>query len=278
MRALKYNDRDKQTIDLNCRECKINNLFKSEYHSSIIYAKHIQESVLPKQDIFNSVFQKSFVLYQPRDVVSGDLYWFSIKNGKIIISMIDCTGHGVPGALLSMIANNLLNQIINEKNLTCPSNILSELNRGLKRTFNHNTNGADTHDGMSIAVCSFDLSFKNMIFSGADMPVYILREDKVEKKRGDKYAIGKLSHGNHFLDNYFDLQPNDRVYLLSDGLFDQFGGPEDRKFMERRFTDLIRSHRNMEINEQGTLINKIFLQWKGKQRQTDDVTVIGIEV
>lgn len=262
---------------LYCEDCGLVSQYLHELRASIVYAKHIQESVLPRPEIFRSVFRKSFVLYMPRDMVSGDIYWFSIKKGKIIIAAIDCTGHGVPGALLSMIANNLLNQTVNEKNLTCPSNILYEVDRGLRKTFNQNTNGSGISDGMSVAVCAFDLSFTSLEFAGADMPLYVLKGNKAITLNGNRHAIGRSMTADNYENSHLGLGAGDRIYLMSDGLNDQFGGPENRKFMQWRFLEFIQSGSKMPIDEQGDALKKIIRQWKGDQRQTDDIMLIGIE-
>ncbi len=260
---------------------------------SINYAKRIQDAILPDQKLAKKYFKDAFIFYKPRDIVSGDFYWLAEKDGQFIIAAVDCTGHGVPGAFMSMMGNTLLNEIIHEKNLTQPNDILDQLDKSVKVAFQKRQNGQPSQeDGMSISVCSFDLVNRLLKFAGADHSLYWVRDGQLNEIEGDFFSIGEHSFGeeNVFTCHELALEAGDQIYLFSDGFPDQFGGDSlpangktsatkaEQKFTLGRFEDLIQTISREAMENQQQSLNRAFDQWKGETRQVDDVLVIGLTV
>ncbi|MFH1322062.1 MAG: response regulator [Bacteroidota bacterium] len=253
--------------------------YNKAVESSIKYAKTIQQSVLPNEEIIRQVFPESFIYYKPKDIVSGDFYWFTIKNSRAIVAAVDCTGHGVPGALLSMIGNNLLNQIVNEKNLTKPSDILSQLNNGIIKTFNQNADNGNIRDGMDIALLAFDLNFRTVEFAGAFRPLYHFRGNELNVIKGNACGIDNLTPMNHdFTNHIIDLKQGDTLYIFSDGYQDQFGGPRNKKFMINRFRKLLKFVQTKGMEDQKKILDRSLKQWMNGHWQVDDIMVMGFKV
>ncbi len=246
--------------------------------SSIQYAKRIQLAILPPLEQIFRHFPESFVFYKPKDIVSGDFYWFGIKDGKKIIAVVDCTGHGVPGAFMSMIGNNLLNQIIIEKGITKPDEILNALHIGVQTSLRQGTNVVDTSDGMDIAICSIESDTNKLEYAGAFRPLIIINKENFRKIDGDKFPIGGLQFGaeHQFTNHVVKLSQGDTVYLSSDGFADQFGGEFGKKFMVKRFNELLVSIQNKSMKEQEATLDHTFTSWCGDHQQVDDILVIGI--
>lgn len=267
---------------------------------SITYAKNIQQAILPNDTEITQVLKDHFIFYQPKDIVSGDFYWFAKKNRKIFIAACDCTGHGVPGAFVSMIGNNLLNQIVLEDNQSDPGKILTLLNDGMKAVFTRDAE-QEAQDGMDMSLLRFDLDelsleLKTVQFAGAKNPLYIVRkgvanteigkqnifklfgEDLVELK-GDKTPIGGESvEGFEFTRWSIDLVKGDTLYIFSDGYPDQFGGEKGKKFMTKRFKELILSFQPETMESQKDVLEQTMKDWIGSGDQIDDQLVIGIRV
>ncbi len=248
--------------------------------SSIQYAKRIQEAILPPIESIYSHFPDSFILYKPKDIVSGDFYWFAEKNGKKIIAAVDCTGHGVPGAFMSMIGHNLLNQIVVENGIVDPAKILNELHRGVQAALKQGSNVIDTSDGMDVALCCFDEKLSQVTFAGAFRPLFILSENKLERISGNKFSIGgaQLDLSRQFTNHTIFLKNGDKVYMFSDGYADQFGGDKGKKFMLKRFSDILLSFQNTSMSDQKKSLNESIESWSKGFEQVDDVLVIGISV
>lgn len=248
--------------------------------SSIQYAKRIQEAILPPVDTIFSHFPDSFILYKPKDIVSGDFYWFAEKNGKKIIAAVDCTGHGVPGAFMSMIGHNLLNQIVIENGFTDPATILNELHKGVQAALKQGSNVVDTSDGMDVALCCFDEKMTQVTYAGAFRPMFFLSGDTLERISGNKFPIGgsTLDLDRRFTNHKRFLNKGDRIYLFSDGYADQFGGENGKKFMMKRFSEMLVSSKNAMINEQISLLDNTIREWMKGYEQVDDILVIGIAV
>jgi serine phosphatase RsbU (regulator of sigma subunit) len=248
---------------------------------SINYSKRIQEAMLPSSKLKYKLFKDIFILYKPKDIVSGDFYWYTEKNGKRFIAACDCTGHGVPGALMSMIGNNILNQIVSEKGITEPNEILSQLNYEIKKSLKQNQK-SETKDGMDIAlVC---LKPNNEIeFAGAQRPLWIIRSNGTfEDIKANKFSIGGM-HTENEEDKLFDkhtiqLQENDSIYLFTDGFADQFGGKEGKKFMSKRLKEILIANYSLPMTNQESLLEKSLNDWKGNIEQVDDVLVIGVKI
>jgi serine phosphatase RsbU (regulator of sigma subunit) len=251
-----------------------------EITDSINYAKRIQESILPLKAEIQQTFLQSFVLFKPRDVVSGDFYWFNSQNGKNIIACVDCTGHGVPGAFMSMIGNTLLNEIINERGVTSPAGILGLLHERVRQSLKQDLKNSETRDGMDVSVCVFNKEFTQMEFAGANRAVYIVRKGVLEELKPDKQAIGgdQIEQDRIFTNHKIDLEKGDTIYMSTDGYADQFGGEKGKKFMVRRFHQTLLEMQHLTMDEQGQLLKRIIEKWQGKIEQVDDILVIGIRV
>lgn len=248
--------------------------------SSIQYAKRIQEAILPPLEQIYSHFPKSFVLYKPKDIVSGDFYWFAEKNGKKIIAAVDCTGHGVPGAFMSMIGHNLLNQIVIENGITDAAQILNMLNDSIVNSLKQDGGGKlETRDGMDVALCVIENNSYNVQFAGAFRPLYILKGANLEKIDGNKFPIGGLKtvDDKTFIAHTIQLKEGDTIYMFSDGYADQFGGKEGKKFMVKRFRDTLLEVANLSMKGQHRKLDEVFSQWKGNYEQVDDILIIGIK-
>ncbi|MBN8702716.1 MAG: SpoIIE family protein phosphatase [Bacteroidetes bacterium] len=245
--------------------------------SSIQYAKKIQEAILPDRGEISGYFNESFILYKPKDIVSGDFYWFAEKNGKKIVAVVDCTGHGVPGAFMSMIGYNLLNQIVIEEGTTHAHEILNKLHKGVQKSLKQAAE-SDRHDGMDAAICILDEAKKEMQFAGANRPLVRIVDGKLEKITGNKYPIGgaQMQTEREFTLQTFTYKKGDCYYLFSDGYADQFGGDLGKKFMQKKLVAMLQSIHQNTMDEQLTLLDKEFSNWKGINEQVDDVLVIGI--
>ncbi|HTB07733.1 MAG TPA: two-component regulator propeller domain-containing protein [Bacteroidia bacterium] len=247
--------------------------------SSIQYAKRIQQAILPPVEEIKKHLPESFVLYLPKDIVSGDFYWFGEKAGKIILVAADCTGHGVPGALMSMIGHNLLNQIVLEKGVTNPSTVLNQLNSMVQTALKQGISNIDTSDGMDMAFCCIDKSTNELHYAGANRPLIIVdKNGDVKKIEPDKKPIGGSQIGleRSFASHSHKLQKGETVYMFSDGYADQFGGDKGKKFMLKRFIDkLVAIHGTPMPDQEKTLLDA-FYTWQGNCEQVDDILVIGI--
>lgn len=250
---------------------------------SIEYAKKIQDSILPNIDFIKKFLPQSFIFYKQKDIVSGDFYWFAAKHNQIIFAAVDCTGHGVPGAFMSLIGNNVLNQIVNENNVTDPASILMKLNEGVLKALYGSRNYSTTKDGMDIGICSINLQSNTLIFAGAMRPLYLCRDGALEEILGDKVSIGTdFTEGTHknfsFSNKEIKIQANDVFYLSTDGYADQFGGEKGKKMMKKNFKNLLQLISNRPMEEQAKVVSDSLMEWKGNFEQVDDILVIGFKV
>lgn len=264
--------------------------------SSINYAARIQSSMLPETDFIKKHFADGFVYFHPREAVSGDFYWFSEvkierpptlfrrkdipedEDGKLIIAVIDCTGHGVPGAFMSMLGDALLNQIVNFQKITQPDIILNELNKLVIATLQQDT--SQNNDGMDAAICTIDKNTQQMQFAGAKSPLIYIQDNKMNKVNGDLKAIGGIQKGNekNFTCHTIDISKPTTFYIYSDGYQDQFGGNDGRKFMAKRFRDTLAENSALPFESQSQILLDNFNEWKQNYIQMDDTTVIGIKI
>jgi serine phosphatase RsbU (regulator of sigma subunit) len=243
---------------------------------SLIYAQRIQEALLPSEAYFRKHFQDSFILFRPKDIVSGDFYWIGEKGDQVFVVAADCTGHGVPGALMSMIGIEIIGKAINEGNIETPSEILAVLNKGLEKTFSSEKNiGTIIRDGMDIGLCRIDKTRKKMVYAGAFFPLYLIRDNSLTEIKSDKLIIGLNPDGIAYADNEIDLQEDDIFYIFSDGYVDQFGGSENKKFMYRRFRYLLTRIHGFTVEDQKSILDEEFRAWMGTNVQVDDIMVIG---
>jgi serine phosphatase RsbU (regulator of sigma subunit) len=245
---------------------------------SLIYAQRIQEALLPSEEYFRRYFNNSFIFYKPKDIVSGDFFWIGENGGKIFIVAADCTGHGVPGALMSMIGHEMLDKIISVDNVLQPSKVLEIMSKGLEKIFSREKNvGTIIHDGMDIGICVVDKHKRKIEFSGAFLPLYIIRDNRLIDLKGDKYALGMTPEGVTFTNNEMDLMKDDMLYLFSDGYIDQFGGKENKKFMYRRFRYLLMTIYSFPVDDQKSILEENIKTWMGSAQQVDDMLVIGFK-
>jgi serine phosphatase RsbU (regulator of sigma subunit) len=251
-----------------------------EITDSINYAKRIQESILPVKKEIREAFPQSFVLFKPRNLVSGDFYWYAKRGNKNIIACVDCTGHGVPGAFMSMIGNTLLNEIVNEKGIEKPSEILNLLNERVRQSLKQDLEDNETHDGMDLALCSIDLQAGTLEYAGANRSLYIVRDNVLDEIKPTKSAIGghKLTEDKKFQNHEIRIRDNDSIYMTTDGYADQFGGPHGKKFMVKRFQQLLLDVQNLPMEEQEKELNVMLESWQGPIEQVDDILVMGIKL
>jgi serine phosphatase RsbU (regulator of sigma subunit) len=268
----------RQNEEINHQREKLEELYK-DVTDSIRYAKRLQDSILPTEHYIEKSIPQSFVLFKPKDIVSGDFYWFSETEDKILFSAVDCTGHGVPGAFMSLIGANALNQIVQSK-IDQPSIILDELNRLSSEALNKSDEGRDkVRDGMDLALCSINRDFTKLEYAGANNPLYIVRGEEIQDIKADKFAIASFEHGEmNYTNHEIDLQKGDVIYLFSDGYADQFGGVKGKKFMYKQFRDLLLSIKDESMAKQKEILNDKIEQWKGSFEQVDDILVIGIRI
>jgi serine phosphatase RsbU (regulator of sigma subunit) len=272
------NYKEKQKANLLLEEKnKLIEYQKSQTKQSIEYALHIQESILPDKEHINESFPNSFILYKPKDIVSGDFYAFARQENEILIAAADCTGHGVPGALMSMLGSNILYQIINEKNILKPSEILFHLNIGITESLKQNKNAGN--DGMDISICSFN---NNVLqYSGAYRPLYLIRNGELIEVKATKMAIGGQQNDQQriYENHELELQKGDTIYLSTDGYADQFGGDTgEKKLTKKRFKDLILSIQSKTLQEQGIALDKFITAYRKEIEQIDDILVIGVQI
>lgn len=259
-----------------------------EITSSIRYAKRIQDALLTSETVFDSLFSSNYFIYlAPRDIVSGDFYWArKIRTTPVsgesktffLVAVADCTGHGVPGAFMSLIGSNFLAQSSFEKDINTPAEALDFLNRKIISTLNHG--GDDTiRDGMDIGLVAIDLDSNSIAFAGANNPLYVIKNNTLEIIKADKQAIGNINDSvQPFTNNSLQLSKGDVLYLFSDGYADQFGGPNGKKLTRKRFKEVLLNVSSLPMNEQRKNIEAEFLKWRGNQMQTDDVCVVGIKL
>lgn len=247
---------------------------------SINYASHIQEAILPFEKSINQEINQSFIFYKPRDIVSGDFYWFAKHDDKVCIAAIDCTGHGVPGAFMSMIGHTLLNEIVNEQGVCKPSDVLHLLNEKVVDTLNQDNKDQEgfSEDGMDITFCVFDKQRQVLELALANHSATLYIDGNEMVIEGDIFSIGgnvgnfDIKYTNHTI----ELTSSVVLYMYSDGFQDQFGGPENKKFMASRFNAMLKNIQNINFIEQKQKIEQNFNLWKGEHKQVDDVLVIGL--
>jgi serine phosphatase RsbU (regulator of sigma subunit) len=244
---------------------------------SIQYAKRIQEAILPPRDVFKHLFPQHFLVYMPRDIVSGDFYYYTQQGDDHFLAVVDCTGHGVPGAFMSLIGYNSLNQTINNLGVTDTSEILSVLNTTIQSTLQQE--GGSNKDGMDLSLLRINPQKRIVQFSGAMRPVLWWHQYELHEVRGSRHSIGGDSLSGEvpvFEEKTLRIEPGDTIYLFSDGVTDQFGGPEGRKFSMRRLRDLLIRNMHKTMPDQEQLLQRTLREWMGNQQQTDDILIMGL--
>lgn len=249
-----------------------------EILDSIQYAKRLQTAILPPENMVKEWVQQSFILFKPKDIVSGDFYWFEKHNGLLYVAAVDCTGHGVPGAMVSVVGHNGLNRALKEFNLKKPADILNKLRQLVEETFSKSEQ--EVKDGMDVALCCIDLQNRTIEFAGAHNPIWIYNytSGELTEINGDKQPVGKYQYEKPFTNHEYKLEKNDSIYLFTDGYADQFGGDSGKKYKSSSFKTLIKKIGSQTLDEQKTILNHTFETWRGTHEQLDDVCVIGIRV
>ncbi len=246
--------------------------------SSINYARRIQDAVLPDLRSLKRSVPNCFVLYSPRDIVSGDFYWFAQKDNEIILAAADCTGHGVPGAFMSILGDSYLNQIVNLQGITKADSILSRLHGQIRRALRQSS--TENKDGMDISICVINLEHNYVTFAGAKRPLLYIQNDTIFEVKGDKYSVGgfQTKAENAYTSHQIDFSIPTAFYIFSDGYVDQFGGENGRKFMINNFKSLLLEIHKEPMVRQRQLLSQKFEEWKGNHKQIDDVIVVGFQV
>lgn len=246
---------------------------------SIHYAKKIQEAVLPMKEAIDEILHKNFILYKPRDIVSGDFYWFHAESKKIVVAVSDCTGHGVPGALMAMIGNTFLNEIVKEKKIYTPATILERLNSRVIALLRQKDNLLGQDDGMDISICTIDLDKKQLQIASANQSMLIIQDSIPTRIEPDIHSVGgtfaKSQEAVSFRNFKFSLNKHTSVYMYTDGYRDQFGGPNGEKFMAVNFERILIDNHFLDMKRQHEILEEAFIKWKKDGRQIDDVLVLG---
>jgi len=254
-------------------------LKNNEITSSIEYAQRIQKALLPPDEEIINLLREHFIYYQPKDIVSGDFYWLSEKENKSIIAAADCTGHGVPGAFMSMLGISMLNEIVNQQNIIQTDIILNKLRENIIKSLRQNNNIGQLKDGMDLSVLIINWNEMTVQFSGAYNSLIIVRKNELYTHKADRMPVGYHSkHNNSFNKKEIKLEHDDILYIFSDGYIDQFGGNSNKKFLIQQFKALLLEINSESLVKQKEIINKKFFEWKGSNPQTDDILIIGIKI
>ncbi len=261
-------------IDYQREELQLRN---KDLTDSLTYARRIQAALLPAEHHLKKILPDHFIYYRPMHIVSGDFYWVSERDMKYFIVAADCTGHGVPGALMSMIGLELLQKIINEMKVDESDQILLTLNRELESAFFKEESGkAMIKDGIEMSICVIDRENMDMEFSGAFLPVYIVRDDKLIEIKGDKQNVVQSFAEVSFNRSSFRLREGDILYLFSDGYADQFGGPDNKKFMYRRLRHILLTISKYPLGDQKRILDETITAWMQEYEQIDDMMIMGV--
>lgn len=247
-----------------------------EITDSINYAQHIQKAILPSAQSITTMFPDSFILYVPKDIVAGDFYWMEQHDHKTIFAVCDCTGHGVPGAMVSVVCSNALHRTVKEFDITDPGKILDKTRELVTQTFERS--GSEVKDGMDISLCVFDMATKELRWAGANNPLWIVRNDGIIEYKADKQPVGKSDSPKPFTTHKVPLEPNDSVYAFTDGYADQFGGSKGKKFKYAQLKSLLLASRALSMTAQHSVIAQQLEQWKGDLEQVDDILIMGMKI
>lgn len=259
----------------------------NEITDSITYASRIQQGVIPDDEELKKLLPNHFVFFKPRDIVSGDFYWAckvksktNPESKRTVVAVVDCTGHGVPGAFMSLVGNTLLNQTINRSAIATPAQALDYINAQLPKTIKSKSSTGAIKDGMEIAMCDFHFDTLTMHFAGANSNIYVVRNKEIQIYKGDKQPIGESLSGEiiNYTNQVISLQKDDCVYLISDGYADQFGGEKGKKFKYKPLENLFCSIADKKVSEQRDILAKAFDDWKSHHEQVDDVLIMGIKI
>ena len=263
-----------------------------EITDSINYAKGIQDAILPSKEFIKQAFPESFILFKPKDIVSGDFYWMEKVEGRTLFAAVDCTGHGVPGAFVSMVGANGLNRSVKEYGITEPAKILDRLSALVEETF------SKRKDGMDIALCAIDAKQNTLEYAGANNPMYLIRANNIllvmdgltiepsvrqdnhalYEIKADKQPIGSFEGRRNFSNRILELCANDIIYVFTDGYADQFGGPKGKKFKYSKLKELFITLYQKPMEEQKEVLDKAIEDWKGTHEQIDDICIVSVRI
>lgn len=272
------------------RKAKLNKLLNSQnleirsqrqkILSSMDYAQKIQRSILVPEDTIRERLPETFVYLQPKDIVSGDFYWYETFDQRILLSTIDCTGHGVPGAFMSLIAHNMLNKVVHELGITDPAAILSQVHNEIVTALNQEGESTNAQDGMDMSLCIIDEQNRKIAFAGAQNPIFVVRGEEVLEFKGDALYIGgsfasRLDHAFQFRTQTISYESGDQLYMFTDGFMDQFGGPRNKKLNKGRFKHILVECARETVDKAGQILANALEQWKGVNAQLDDILVLG---
>ena len=258
---------------------KVNNQKKEalkNLYDSINYATYIQKSILPSKSIFKQYFKDYFILYKPKSMISGDFYWFETKHDKILFAVADCTGHGIPGAMLSIMCSQSLTRAAREVKTLSPALILDKVTNYIEEYFSKSH--YDINDGMDLALCILDTTNKTLEYAGAKCPLYLFGDDKLKIIKPDRYSIGNSSNTKEYTNHTVKLEEFECLYIFSDGYPDQFGGPSDKKYTYKKFRELLSSHHKLPMEKQKEILSGQMTEWMNGNEQTDDITILGIKL
>ncbi|MCG8575938.1 MAG: SpoIIE family protein phosphatase [Flavobacteriales bacterium] len=253
---------------------------KKDLTDSITYAKRIQQAIMAPISAVEDLMGDGFVLYLPKDIVAGDFYFVEEKGSTIFFSAVDCTGHGVPGALMSVVGFNYLHQAIMEKNIHEPNEILSYLDEGVNDRLRQTGGESGIKDGMDLGLCSYDTETRILQYAGAYNPLYLVTKDGLQETKADKLPIGMNDDGvvDIYTNHTFQLEKGDCVYLFSDGYADQFGGPRGKKYKYKQLRETLEELYHLPMQEQKQELINRFEAWRGDEAQIDDVLIMGLRV
>lgn len=251
---------------------------KKEITDSIHYASRIQNAVIPSSEFIANLINDYFILFKPKDIVSGDFYWAGKQNNTVIIIAADCTGHGVPGAFMSMLGTAFLNEIVNKEGITEPNEILNSLRKFVIKSLKQEHEQSKSKDGMDMSVFCLDTENNKLEYAGANNPLYLYRNNELIETKANKMPVAIYVKMEEFTKHEFQLEKGDTLYMFSDGYADQFGGPKNRKFMYKPFKRLLLEFQDKSMADQKDILDKAFEDWRGENEQIDDVLVVGIRI
>ena len=250
----------------------------SEFSASLRYAQNIQQAILPTAEVINALFKDNFVIFRPKESIGGDFYYVKEVGNEIIFMCGDCTGHGVPGAMMSMISSNIIHNIIDTKKIIVPNLILNAMVREFRKAFRNEFSNITIQDGLEVAICTYYKKEKKLQYAGAGRPIIIANQDGIKTIKSSSSGIsGNVSENYDFELNEFDIEEGDQLYLYSDGIVDQFGGPKNKKFMTKRLVQLLSSNLDLPMTEQKEIVDNSIVSWKEGQEQIDDILVMGLK-
>jgi len=253
----------------------------NEIQESIRYAQHIQKALFPDENNLRNILSESFLFAIPKEDLTGDFAWVTRSGHKVIVAVADCTGHGIPGAMMSILGLSLLNQVVLEERCYEPSFILRRIDEKMKHSFEHSSVSSPlAYDGMDISVCCIDYSTGKISFAGAMRPAWIVSGDSIHELKGSRYPIGglRLEGPRLYAGTEIEFQPGSMLYLFTDGYTDQFGGLHEKKISRGRLKKLVQMINHLPMKEQKEQLLEFFVLWKGAQVQTDDVTLMGVRL